>query len=276
MTAVHLTKHVALGNDFLIAVEPARTLTADDAIAWCDRHRGIGADGLISLTPSADAGRWTMVLLNSDGSRAEVSGNGLRGVGQALARHAGATAPSTFEVETDGGLRQLDIISLDGVDAQVRADMGAVRPGPPTFDDWGSLGVDVERQIGLDIGNPHLVAVVADPAAHDLAVVGPAVERHYPDGLNVHLIRVTSDHSLDLHVWERGAGITEACGSGACAASAAAHQWGLTGPKVDVTMPGGTASVERTDGGNLLLTGPTTFIADITIDADAPNSNEEV
>ncbi|MEZ5377929.1 MAG: diaminopimelate epimerase [Acidimicrobiales bacterium] len=266
MTAVFLTKHVALGNDFLIAVDPSRPLTPADAVAWCDRHRGIGADGLISLSPNADEpGVWTMVLRNSDGSSAEISGNGVRAVGQALARYTGSPAPTRFEVDTDAGRRTLDIISIDGTEAQVRADMGEVRPGPPTFDDWASLGVDVERQAGLDIGNPHLVAVVANPDAHDLAVVGPAVESRYPQGLNVHLISVTSDHSLDLRVWERGAGITEACGSGACAAAAASIDWGLTGPVVEVAMPGGTATVERHSNGNLLLTGPTTLIADIVI-----------
>ncbi len=266
LTAVHLTKHVALGNDFLIGVEPPRELTPRDAVAWCDRRRGVGADGLITLTAdTAVPGRWRMVLLNSDGSRAEVSGNGLRGVAQALTGHTGATAPCQFEVETDGGLRSLDVISIDGADALVRADMGAVRPGPPTFDGWDDLGVAVDRQIGLDIGNPHLVAVVDDPSRHDLAVIGPAVESRYPEGLNVHLIEVTSDHSLDLRVWERGAGITEACGSGACAAAAATIEWGLTGPTVEVTMPGGTATVERTESDSLLLTGPATFIADITI-----------
>ncbi len=273
MTSVHLSKHVALGNDFLIAVAPPRALTPADAIAWCDRRGGIGADGLISLTPSDEApGQWNMELLNSDGSSAEISGNGVRAVGQALARHCGKGAPSRFDVSTAAGLRVLDIISIDGPEAQVRADMGPVRPGPPTFDDWASLGVDVDRQIGLDIGNPHLVAVVGDPSAHDLAVVGPAVEANYPQGLNVHLISITSDHSLDLRVWERGAGVTEACGSGACAAAAAANAWGLTGPIVEVAMPGGTATVERTEAGNLLLTGPTTFIADITMH-DAPNSH---
>ncbi len=281
MTSVHLTKHVALGNDFLIAVAPPRPLTAAHAIAWCDRRRGIGADGLITLYPviddQPDAGDWDMVLLNSDGSRAEISGNGARSVGQALARYTGLGEDSSFDVSTDAGLRTIDIIAIDGNEAQVRVDMGAVRPGPPTFDGWKELGVDVHRQTGLDIGNPHLVAVVTDPSSYDLTVVGPAVERHYSDGLNVHLIAPTSDHSLDLYVWERGAGITEACGSGACAAAAATHQWGLTGPVVEVAMPGGSATVEITESGNILLTGPTTLIADIHMAewhiADSPTAD---
>lgn len=268
MPPVQLTKHVALGNDFLIAIDPSRPLTADDAVAWCERRCGVGADGLITLTSTpGDASRWTMVLLNSDGSRAEVSGNGARAVGQALARHTGAAAPVSFSVSTDAGVREISVASVQGTRAQVQVDMGPVRPGPPEFDGWAEFGVPVSRQVGLDIGNPHVVAMVADPDAHDLAVIGPAVEAHYPGGVNVHLISPTANDTIELRVWERGAGITEACGSGACAAAAATIEWGLTGSRVHVAMPGGTATVERTDAGHLLLTGPTDYIASITIDA---------
>ncbi len=271
MTAVSLTKHVALGNDFLIAIEPSVPLGPAEAISFCDRRAGVGADGLITLVPDHDPAhpdRWRMELLNSDGSRAEISGNGARCVGQALARHTGARPPARFEVDTDAGLRRVDLIAVEGNEMSVCVDMGPVRPGPPVSDAWGDLGVVVERQIGLDIGNPHLVAVVDDPDRYDLAVIGPAIEAAYPDGLNVHLIRVTSDRSLELRVWERGAGITQACGSGACAAAAATAQWGLTGPIVDVTMPGGAATVESTVDGDLRLTGPTRFIASITVEVD--------
>lgn len=271
MPPVQLTKHVALGNDFLIAIDPPRPLTSGDAVAWCDRRRGIGADGLITLTSTpGDASRWTMVLLNSDGGRAEISGNGARAVGQALTRHTEASAPVSFSVDTDAGLRPIDVVSMEGSRAQVRIDMGPVRSGPPVFDGWSELGVEVTQQVGLDIGNPHVVALVADPDAHDLAVVGPAVEAHYPEGINVHLISTTADDAIELRVWERGAGLTEACGSGACAAAAATINWGLTGSRVLVTMPGGTATVERTDSGHLLLTGPTDYIAAIMIDSDSP------
>ncbi len=270
MTAIRLTKHVALGNDFLVAIEPAAPIGPAEAIAWCDRRAGIGADGLITLVPHPDPAhpdRWVMVLLNSDGSRAEISGNGARCVGQALARHVGVRPPVRLEVETDAGLRGIELVSVDGDEMSVRVDMGPVRPGPRDSSAWSDLGVVVERQVGLDIGNPHLVALVDDPDRYDLAVIGPAIESAYPEGVNVHLIRVTSDHSLDLRVWERGAGITLACGSGACAAAAAAARWGLTGRIVDVSMPGGVATVDSTDDGDLRLTGPTRFIASITIEA---------
>lgn len=270
MTAIALTKHEGLGNDFLIAVNPTRQLSAEDAVRWCDRHRGVGADGLIMMQASAEGSAdWTMTLWNADGSRAEISGNGIRCVAQALARHQELDGPQSFSVSTDAGLRSLELTPTEDPDeVNVRVDMGAAKPGPPDFDDWADLGVEVQRQVGIDMGNPHLVALVVDVAAHDIATVGPAVEANYPDGLNVHLIEVTTPDHLTLHVWERGAGVTEACGSGACAAGVAAEMWGLTTGPVQVKMPGGAVVVEvrpEQEGGTVLLTGPARFIAEVSI-----------
>lgn len=261
------TKHHGLGNDFLIAVEPARSLTAHDARRWCDRRRGIGADGLISAT-LLDDGSWQMILWNSDGSRPEVSGNGLRCLGQALAAHVEAFEPVTFSIATDGGVRTLDVEPAHPV-ARVRVDMGAATEAGEVSQRWGELGVDVERQMAIEIGNPHVVALVADAAAHDVTVVGPVVEADYPKGVNVHLIDVIDASTIRLFVWERGAGYTEACGSGACAAGWAAKQWGLVDVSVDVIMPGGSARIDVADD-TVFLTGPAAFVGAVVLDGAEP------
>ncbi|MFM7068826.1 MAG: diaminopimelate epimerase, partial [Actinomycetes bacterium] len=115
----------------------------------------------------------------------------------------------------------------------------------------------------VDVGNPHLVVLVEDPDAVALDAVGPRLESAFPDGVNVHVVAVR-DGSLVLRVWERGAGITQACGSGATAAASVAHDWGLTGTTVEVLMPGGSATVELA-GGHAFLTGPTEFVADVVV-----------
>lgn len=274
-STIRLTKHHALGNDFLIAIDPARPLGPGDAVAWCDRRTGIGADGLMQVdTIDADPGRppWRMTLWNADGSEAEISGNGVRCVGQAIVLHDGLSGAFILDVDTASGVRRLEVVDapapeLGGGAAfhSVRVDMGAPRPGGPEASDrWSAAGVDVFRQEGIDMGNPHLVALVDDPAAIDLAAVGPAVEAQYPAGCNVHVVRIEDASTIELRVWERGAGITEACGSGACAAAVAGHRWGLTSGRVQVVMPGGAVEVEVTDD-TVHLTGPATYVADIAV-----------
>ncbi len=265
---VTATKHHGLGNDFLIVVDPVRPLDAADARRWCDRRRGVGADGLISATPGDD-GTWTMILWNSDGSRPEVSGNGLRCLGQALAAHLESTSAVTFTVVTDGGVRTLDVEPGFPV-ANVRVDMGPATEAGAVSSHWSDVGVDMHRQIAVDIGNSHLVALVDDAGAYDITVVGPAIESEFPNGVNVHLIDIVDPTNIRLFVWERGAGYTEACGSGACVAAWAAHTWGLTEASVQVVMPGGSAQVEIVEGDRptVLLTGPAEYVATVTLDAD--------
>lgn len=261
-----LTKHHGLGNDFLVALESdAPGLLPDPQWAQqiCDRHRGVGADGLIfALSPAEPSHDACMVLLNADGSEAEISGNGIRCMGQALLRARGRSEGHLL-IETAGGVRSLTTVRGD-VDGElwIRVDMGAVTPGPAPGP--ATLAYPALDRTTLDIGNPHLVLLVEDPAAADLATVGPELEADYPSGINVHVVRVRGHDSLELRVWERGAGITEACGSGAAAAVAAARRWGLVGERVGVQMPGGEAVVEI-DGDHLLLTGPTEFIAEVHV-----------
>jgi diaminopimelate epimerase len=263
-----LTKHHGLGNDFLIAVNPAVSIGPDDAIRWCDRRRGVGADGLISASQHGDdLSSWSMTLWNADGSRAEISGNGLRCLGQALVliRDDGQET-RTFEIHTDAGLRMVEVQPNRASNTDlVRVDMGTAKPGPPPWTRWSELGLVARHQMGVDMGNPHLVVVVDQPERLDLARIGPIIDSDYPDGVNIEFIEIKSRWQITLRVWERGVGLTEACGSGACAGAWASHSWNLVDKLVTVEMPGGSVSVELIDG-DVVLTGPATFIAVVEIE----------
>ncbi len=265
---IALTKHHGLGNDFLIALDPGRDLTADDARRWCDRRTGIGADGLIAARRVPDTvDRWSMILRNADGGRAEISGNGIRCLGQAIGRHDGFDQERLITIDTDAGERQLTVRPTRSDIWSVRAAMGSATDGPAPSTAWNGVGLAVAAQQGVDIGNPHIVAVLDDQdqfAEADMARIGPAVEAGYPGGVNVHLVHITSRDRIDLKVWERGVGVTMACGSGACAAAWAAHRMGMVDTEITVTMPGGSATVELT-GSEVFLTGPATYVGSIVL-----------
>lgn len=268
---VDLTYHHGLGNDFLVTFadevptegpELARRLCARDS-----GSSGIGADGLVVGTPTDD-GRWTFTLFNSDGSRAEVSGNGLRCFGHALLRRTGATGGILdVVVDTAAGPRRIRVEgSPDDAEVGAAVEMGSAGPGP-AFDavDLSLAGVPVHHVASADLGNPHLVLVVDDPDAVDLAVAGPAIEAAFaPVGCNVHFVAVVDRSTLRLRPWERGAGITEACGSGACASAHLSHALGLVDDEVTVVMPGGSATVAV--GDPIVLTGPSVRGADHVVD----------
>lgn len=268
---MQLTHHHGLGNDFLIAfVDEVPADGSDLARRLCDRSSGIGhpragADGLVFGTTTVN-GHPEFTLFNSDGGRAEVSGNGLRCFGQALARRHGLT-DLDVAVQTPAGPRRV-VVDGGPTDVEVRAtvEMGVAGPGPSLDGlDLGLVGVEVLEADTTDLGNPHLVLRVDDLDAVDLAVAGPAVEAHFgPVGCNVHLVVVGSRSSIRLRPWERGAGLTEACGSGACAAAHVAHRWGLVDEEVEVLMPGGSATVAV--GDPIRLIGPATWTADLDFD----------
>ncbi len=263
---LRLTKYHGLGNDFLVASwsdNPELTPDAAVARAVCDRHLGVGADGLLyALAPGGDDADVHMVLLNADGSEAEISGNGIRCLAQSELRRTGRSEGDVL-VETVGGLRHVRTVrgSVDG-ELWTQVDMGEVRPGPALSE--AASGFPARRRATVDVGNPHLVLEVDDPASVELTVDGPRLETSFPAGINVHVVHAPTDHELRLRVWERGAGITQACGSGAVAAAAAARDWGLVGDRVEVHMPGGEAVVDLLDG-HAQLTGPSTFVAEVVI-----------
>jgi len=264
------SKHHGLGNDFLVVLGPLDPSSGPTlARALCDRRRGLGADGLVVGAPPAAAGAdVTMHLWNADGSRAETSGNGMRCLAQGVLRGRGH-AGGTVVADTDAGRRVLVVTpGPDPATVEVRVDMGPVGDGPGVRGLDGPAGLGDRlgvRQAGTaDLGNPHLVLVVDDPAGVDLADVGSRLETAYPGGMNVEVIAPVGDDVLALRVWERGAGITEACGTGACAAAHLAHRWGLVGDHVRVDMPGGSARVDLTDG-RAVLSGPATHVADLDV-----------
>jgi diaminopimelate epimerase len=274
-----LTKHHGLGNDFLVAVvdDPAALDCPVLAKRLCDRRRGIGADGLIvaAFLPHGPADA-SMTLCNADGSRAEMSGNGVRCLAQALAMHRG-TDTIDLTIATDAGVRRAEVRPQpgDGATVDVRVGMGGVTAGPAWHPSpaarhvLAELGVDpgAGRAETADIGNPHLVLEVADPWQVEVGRVGPVLEADFPTGINVHFIAVSPGDAdrLDLTVWERGAGATEACGTGAAAAATVAHRWGLVGVEATVAMPGGTVGVVVGREGTELI-GPATFIGRIEVE----------
>ena len=265
---MQITKHHGLGNDFLVALEDVNGPIHGDASiarALCDRRRGLGADGFIigarpevgRLGPDGRPIDVVMHLWNADGSRAEMSGNGIRCLGQALAM-ARDEHQVTFSVATDGGHRTL-VVHDDAAHrlATVSVTMGQVGEGPA-----------IPPHDTADMGNPHLVVLVPDLGQVDLVGSGSWLEAQFDAGVNVEFISPgTEPDTLDLLVWERGAGVTEACGTGATAAAVLAHRWGLVGRAVRVDMPGGSAEVivpEEPDGEPTLI-GPAQHVASIEV-----------
>ncbi len=272
---MHLTKHHGLGNDFLVVLDELQhrplTPTASLAQRLCDRHTGVGADGLVHGIAvdgagvdgaSGDGADVGFRLWNADGSEAEVSGNGLRCLVQAVARARGITgADLCVRVGTEQRRARIQA-TADPLTSQVAVEMGPIGAGPeiPEVVD-GHLGM---RAATASVGNPHLVVLVDDPQQVDLAAEGPLLEAAFPGGVNVEFVAAIDTGTLVLTVWERGAGITRACGSGACAAAHVARHWGLVGDRVEVRMPGGTATVTLHPAGTR-LSGPATFVAAVEV-----------
>jgi diaminopimelate epimerase len=264
-----LTKHHGLGNDFLVVHEPG--LGDDDlserARAWCDRRRGVGADGLLVATP-ADGYTARMTLFNADGSRAEISGNGIRCFAHAIALRSGSFDDQL--ISTDAGDRLVSLLPTESPDVILASvDMGEV----DALDEpagWSELGCHPDRPVShLSLGNPHSVVGVEDVTEIDLGLLGGKVPH-----VNLEIVQPGEhQHELRMRVHERGAGITEACGTGACATAFAAASWGLATPregKLVVHMDGGSATVELDVpvSGRVTLTGPATYIATIEIGTD--------
>jgi len=275
MTTISLTKHHGLGNDFLVLLDPPAAVTAGDVAALarrlCDRRRGVGADGLLlGISDDAAAASATcavrMVLYNADGSRAEMSGNGIRCLAQAIARRAGGM--EQVRILTDAGERLVTIESTaDGDLIEAAVDMGEVGDLPEPRD-WDLLHCDPLRPVRhLDLGNPHSVVAVEEVAAVDLPVLGAALGH-----VNLEIVeRGPEPNAIRMRVHERGAGITEACGTGACAAAWAAAEWGLVNApdgEIVVHMDGGDARVRlhQPSPGRVTLVGPAQFVAGVEVE----------
>ena len=270
------------GNDFLL-VE-----TSDEGRDWgplaqamCDRHYGVGADGLmLVLAPRAADVR--MRLFNADGSEAEVSGNGVRClVKYAIERGLARPRDGRLRVEAASGLLEAEVFDEGGqaVPAgrqveRVRLSMGAPRFAPaevPVLAEVEPPLIDLPLEVDgellavtcLSMGNPHAVLFVESPvAAYPLALLGPKVEHHpaFPARVNFGVGRMLDRERMELRVWERGVGETLACGSGSSAAMVAARLRGLAGDRVDITQPGGLLTVEWDGRGEVYLTGGAEFV----------------
>ncbi|MGD9797508.1 MAG: diaminopimelate epimerase, partial [Acidimicrobiia bacterium] len=239
-----------------VAVDPEGVAPIDGAMAkdLCDRHTGVGADGLLHVD-----GGLRMTLFNADGSRAAMSGNGIRCLAHALARSQGVdltAGGAAYDIVTDAGVRRVELEPGSGSNtAWGRVDMGPVRQIPVI-----GPGLGAEATMGIDVGNPHLVARFRDEKA-----VAAAIGRSDEPDRNVEFVAVLAPDRLFMRVVERGVGETLACGTGATAAAWAAHRWGLVGEHVTVVMPGGEATVEL--GRPVRLAGPSVHVADVDVPA---------
>ncbi|MEN6521374.1 MAG: diaminopimelate epimerase [Armatimonadota bacterium] len=266
------SKMHGLGNDFVVV--NGFTEHLDDAvinklaIGACDRNFGIGGDGLILVMPSETAD-FRMRMLNPDGSEAEMCGNGIRCVAKFTFEH-GITTANPVRVETLAGLKTIELTVAGGKVTAARVDMGAPKLDrseiPVTVPGTGPvisepLVLD-DRTLGItcvSMGNPHCITFVDDVESYPVRTVGPKVERHpaFPERTNAEFIEVVSPSEIKMRVWERGAGETLACGTGACASTVASILNGKTGRSLTVHLKGGDLKVEwLKDDGPVVMTGP--------------------
>jgi len=252
---LQFTKYHGLGNDFIIVdTEAPGAWTAEQARALCDRHRGIGADGVLLVGPPALGARASMRVLNADGSEPEMCGNGLRCVALHLAR-ADASVRADFEVATGAGVLGCSV-DRSGTLPRVRLSMGHAKVAPePLIFDAGGRRLSFDR---VSTGNPH--AIVFDEP-FDLAAIdqyAPQVSASIAGGSNIEFVERIAPTRLKVVVWERGVGRTEACGTGAVASAVAAAVRGYSpfATPIQVDLPGGPLAIEVAESLETWLEGP--------------------
>jgi diaminopimelate epimerase len=262
---VEFVKAHGTGNDFVVVEDLAGhyQLTPELARAVCDRHFGVGADGLIRIAPGTNA-PFFMDYRNADGSLAEMCGNGVRVVGKYLGDRG--LVSSSFDLETRAGVKHLELHADDGgcID-RVTVDMGQ-----PEIGDEQVLDVDGEPVTAtiLSMGNPHAVVFVDDVDKVPVTTLGPRLETHpafLPGKTNVEFVQVVDWTMVRQRTWERGVGETLACGTGACAVAVAAQVRGLTGHPVAVELRGGRLELDWAPGGTVRMTGPAREVAHGTL-----------
>jgi diaminopimelate epimerase len=240
MVALRFDKYEGLGNDFIVVDTASPELLAPEQVSRvCDRHFGVGADGVLFVLPPGTAGaRATMVVVNADGSRPEMCGNGLRCVALHLARHAGLDR-GEFVVDTDAGARAC-AVERAGDGAQVAIDLGRAELGPPFR--LEAEGLTFER---VSTGNPHAITFDSAHDEADVDRIGRAVSEAIPGGCNVEFVQQLGPRRLRVTVWERGVGRTLACGTGAAAVVVAAAHSGRVpyAEPIEVCLPGGSLDV---------------------------------
>jgi len=256
---MRFTKLQGLGNDYLYVFGAPPEDAAALSVRLSDRHFGPGADGMIFIGPS-DRADFRMRIFNADGSEAQMCGNGIRCVGKYVFEK-GYTDKTRLTIETNAGLRTLELQLAGGKVASVTVDMGraAVSPERTLALPGGALICTP-----VDVGNPHAVTFVDDVSAVALETLGPQVEHHpaFPGGVNAEFVQALDPHTLRMRVWERGSGVTLACGTGACASAAAAAAKGLCdmGAPISVVLDGGTLEIHVAADGSIRMTGPAEFV----------------
>ena len=267
---MRFTKMEGAGNDYVYVncfQERLPEELSRLAIAVSDRHKGIGADGLILIRPSAVADA-RMQMFNADGTEAEMCGNGVRCVAKYVYDH-GIARKETLKIETARGILELRLETANGNVDRVRVNMGpptlkaaeipTLLPGdPPLLVPLNVAGRELQVT-SVSMGNPHCVTFVDEITDELVLGIGPQIECHpaFPNRVNAEFVRIVSRSELAMRVWERGAGETMACGTGACAAAVAAILAGLTDRRVRARLPGGDLELEwPRQPGDVYMTGP--------------------
>jgi diaminopimelate epimerase len=272
MRGIDFTKMHGIGNDFVVLDARVDAPVLDDQAvrAIADRHTGVGCDQLLVLEKPKSSGADVFLrIFNPDGSEAEACGNGTRCVADLVMRKSGR---ERVVVETVAGLLAAEAAGP----RRVGVDMGAPAlgwPDIPLARDCDTLNVPLSMgplvvPVCTSMGNPHATFFVADAEAIDLATLGPRLERDplFPERANIGVAQVLSPTRLRFRVWERGAGITIACGSGACAALVGAARRGLTGRKAEVVLDGGSLEIDWREDGHVFMTGPVAVSFSGTLD----------
>lgn len=268
--ATPFLKMHGLGNDFVVfdARQQGIELSPDQVRRLADRNTGIGCDQLVVIEPPRSGGDAFMRIWNSDGGEVAACGNATRCVAQLLGSHARIETLAGFlEADADAAGATVDMgrpaFEWDAIPLAYAMDTLEMPVG------WDSL----ERPSAVSIGNPHAVFFVDDLEAVPLSVLGPRVETDplFPEAVNVNVAQVIGRDSIRLKVWERGAGLTLACGTGACATAVAAMRRGLVDRTVSVELPGGRLRIEWDARGHIRMTGPaaTSFRGEVDLDAYA-------
>lgn len=269
--AIEFTKYHGLGNDFILIDNRSSStpvISPEQAIKLCDRHFGIGADGVIFALPGENGTDYTMRIFNSDGSEPEMCGNGIRCLGAFLADLEGdAKNSDQYRIQTLAGLITPQLMP----DGQVKVDMGIPRllagEIPTTLRSTNEKVIDQPLEVAgktwnvtcVSMGNPHCITFVDDVAAIPLELIGPQFEHHlaFPQRINTEFIQVVRPEYVKMRVWERGAGITLACGTGACASLVAGVLTGKCDRTATVELPGGPLLIEWSEiDQRLFMTGP--------------------
>lgn len=271
---VKFTKMHGAGNDYIYVDTTRYPIENPERLSktWSAPHTGIGSDGLVLIGHSEKAD-FSMRIFNADGSEAMMCGNASRCIGKYLFDY-GLTEKTEITLDTLSGIKILKLHIADGKVDTVTVDMGIPTDVPANYDGKGAkpmkeqpIEVDGTRYIGttVSMGNPHLVIFVNDIAEIDLPTIGPKLENHplFPGRINVEFAQVLSDGKIRMRVWERGSGITQACGTGACATAVAASLTGRSGRKSIIIMDGGSLEIEWDIATkHVLMTGAATKVFD--------------